>query len=1053
MNVQQKIQKLKKFTIAENLTLGLDIGITSCGWAVLDEAHKKIIGAGVWGFEKPENEKRHTNASIRRTARGQRRRLRRRRYRMRDIRKLLFQHKLLSSPFPAKDIKGVSKPSLNPWAIRAKGLDKLLSDEEFATALIHIAKHRGYRSNSKSEKSSNAPPEDKKMLSGLENIKEKSGKYRTVGEMFAKDAEFSNKKRNKEGDYSHTILRSLHEDEVRILFKQQRKFGNDKLSQELEQEYAKLAFDQLPLQGSEKLLGSCPFEPDEKRASAVSYSFEKFRFLSKLNNMRIEDGSKSGRRLTNEEIKKAINGFGKNGAKISFNKLKKLIGLANGAEFKGVGKDGLKNDVARNSKGAAFGSHALYNVLGESMWNSLVKTPKILDDIAHILTFVEEVKEIEKRLNELKLEAIIIDAIMIGVNEGKFAQFSKAGHISTKAARKINEGLIEGKTYSEACELAGYDHSKENPANLDMLNNPVAKRAIIETLKQVNAIVQELKYRFGKIHIELGRDVGKSAIERGKIEKGIKDRTKNKQSNKEQFLAMVAKSDCSDGELARYEMWKEQKHFCIFCAKHIAPHDLLDGANMCEIEHVLPLSRSRDNSWNNKVLACKKCNQDKGNRTPFEWFGGDSKKWNDFEFRVKELKANKNIKGFKIRNLLMKDFAERESQFIERNKNDMRYSARVIASELRSLYSENELRHQNINGKETGKVRIFARSGQITATLRRFWGLDRFKYLPDIEGKKQRIEDERHHAIDAMVVGACSESTLQRLTKAMQQQEINHFSPLKVSNFPPPWEGFIEQVKQAYENAPVARSENRRGRGQGHGAKQIRKIRMEEGRRITYERKAVKDITKKELERIKDPERNKDIYEALFEWIAAGKPEDNPPRRNNGFEIKKVTIRSETNATTERSGFELNGGLVDNGDMVRVDVFEKDKKFFLVPIYVHQVADKKQFPNPPNRAILGRKPEKEWLEVDENYNFKFSLYPYSYVETINSAGEVKEGYYRTTDRSGAKISLSRQLSRQQMIRGIGVKTLHSFKKYHIDRLGNKNEIKSEVRTWRGAVCT
>jgi hypothetical protein len=36
---------------------------------------------------------------------------------------------------------------------------------------------------------------------------------------------------------------------------------------------------------------------------------------------------------------------------------------------------------------------------------------------------------------------------------------------------------------------------------------------------------------------------------------------------------------------------------------------------------------------------------------------------------------------------------------------------------------------------------------------------------------------------------------------------------------------------------------------------------------------------------------------------------------------------------------------------------------------------------------------------------------------------------------------------------VGARTLHSLKKFQIDRLGRKFEIKREKRTWHGVVCT
>lgn len=1044
-DIRDKIAQLRdRYRIDENLTLGLDIGIASCGWALVDLANGKIEGAGTWAFEAPEVPKtKASKAADRRVFRGQRRRLRRRRQRMRDIRQLLHEHGLLETIQPQDGQKGTAKHY--PWKLRAEGLDRKLTGTELATALIHIAKHRGYQSNSKSEQSANAPAEDKKALVGLADIKEKSARYTTVGEMFYEDEEFADKKRNKKDDYSHTVYRDLHREEVKKLFERQLKFGNALASEELQKKYEDIAFFQLPLQDSEVLLGHCPFEKDQKRSSALGFSFERFRYLSKLVHTRIHDGSRSGRSLRAEELGKAVNGFGKGSKSISWKRLINLIGLPKDTRFVGIDDKGMGKDVARNSKGCAFGSNTIYSVVGESAWNSLAKTPEILDAIAQIITFREDKGRIEKGLKELNLPDLVLETLMQAVHDGKFAGFSKAGHISAKAARNIIPGLLQGKVYSEACELAGYDHTTENPAKLDAMNNPVAIRAVRETLKQVNTIVREFGLRPGAIHMELGRDVGKGPNDRKGIEDGIKKRTAEREKAKQAFLEMFPhRSDCSTSELMRYELWMEQFQDCMFCYphRHIEPHELLDGENASQIEHVLPRSRSQDNSWNNKVLACTKCNQNKRNKTPYEWFGQDAAHWNEFAFRVRTLRGDGRIKGFKIRNLLMKDFDEREKGFIERNKNDMRYAARVAMAELRGVWS----------GEENGqRRRMYSRPGQITGTLRHLWGLDSLKYLRDEQGKKTRIEDERHHGVDAIVVAACDESTLNRMTRAMQDNEKKGLRPEKIKDFPPPWPSFAQDVHAEHETMPVARSENRRTRGAGHAAT-VRKVRNEEGRRIAYERYAVDSLPKDWMDRVKDPDRNKDLMEALFEWQAAGSPADEPPRRANGHPIKKVTLRSEKNPTTQRAGFMVCEGLVDNADMVRLDVFEKQGKFYLVPIYAHQMADKQTWPTPPNRAITRNKVEDDWTEMDEACQFKFSLFPFSWVEVTNKDGVVLEGYYRGADRNDGRILLSAEKSRQQTVRA-ATSTCKGFKKYHVDRLGNKSEIKQEPRLWHGVVCT
>ncbi len=159
-----------------------------------------------------------------------------------------------------------------------------------------------------------------------------------------------------------------------------------------------------------------------------------------------------------------------------------------------------------------------------------------------------------------------------------------------------------------------------------------------------------------------------------------------------------------------------------------------------------------------------------------------------------------------------------------------------------------------------------------------------------------------------------------------------------------------------------------------------------------------------------------------------------------------------------RSGFELNGGHVDNADMVRVDVFARpDKKgrdiFYLVPIYRRQVMDRKRWPQPPNRAMVAHKPEADWTVIDDTFTFRFSLYPDSYVELVQRDGAVTEGYYRSCDRDTAGIILSPHNDRLSRPPKRGVKTLLSFCKFQVDRLGAKHEIESEIRTWHGAACT
>ena len=76
-----------------NYSLGLDIGIASIGWAVVDIEKEEIIDQGVRCFEKAENAKTGESLNLpRRQARAMRRLIRRKKQRLSKI-YILFKEK------------------------------------------------------------------------------------------------------------------------------------------------------------------------------------------------------------------------------------------------------------------------------------------------------------------------------------------------------------------------------------------------------------------------------------------------------------------------------------------------------------------------------------------------------------------------------------------------------------------------------------------------------------------------------------------------------------------------------------------------------------------------------------------------------------------------------------------------------------------------------------------------------------------------------------------------------------------------------------------------
>ena len=272
-----------------NYALGLDIGITSVGWSVINLDVNRIEDLGVRIFNAAENPKDGASLALpRRTARGRLRLTRRKAYRINRVRKLILSENILTKPeldnlFTKKDVISV-------WDARVKGLDRILSNEELAKVLINLCKRRGFKSNRKNE------AKDKEMGQILTSIKINAEKMeetksRTIGEFIYKEIKTEADKykafRNKAGEYSRCVSRDMIREEIHILFEQQRKFGNKNATDEIEDKYLEIFNSQRPysnFEELEKLVGWCTFEKKKyKRAPKNCISAEEFVLYESIN--------------------------------------------------------------------------------------------------------------------------------------------------------------------------------------------------------------------------------------------------------------------------------------------------------------------------------------------------------------------------------------------------------------------------------------------------------------------------------------------------------------------------------------------------------------------------------------------------------------------------------------------------------------------------------------------------------------------------------------------------------------------------------------------------
>jgi CRISPR-associated endonuclease Csn1 len=690
--------------------------------------------------------------------------------------------------------------------------------------------------------------------------------------------------------------------------------------------------------------------------------------LTKLINTKVvlEDGSERG--FTKEELEKIIL-LCKQSEKSSYIKIKEAIGLEKTSVLKNIEDYEIDKETGEFLKNkttkfvSAFkGFHELRKVvektLSKTHWHNISQDTKLLDELGTIFSIHKSDKKISEALDTLNF-GMLSDDETIKLKEALIASisFDQFIYLSLKALDKLLPYMREGKRYDEAVSLAGYKKetgTKQkflralNKQEQDQLTNPVVKRAIAQTRKVINALIREYG-QFDSVHIELTREIKKSHKDRNEIKKGQEKYRLHKAETVEDFIKLFSREP-KGAELLKFRLWKEQDGYCAYSGfmgekAYIIPEKLIDDVKYAEIDHILPYSRSLDDSMNNKVLCLAKENQDKKNMTPFEYFENIGRDWNSYEVYVKNMK---NIRKAKRDRLLKKNFDENsEKEFRERNIRDTAYMARYIKNFI----------EENLELKSTGKKKVVTINGTLTNMLRHNWGV----------GNKSR-DTHLHHAVDAILIAFATDSEVQRLsTLSAKNEGFNYTSSeakSKKFRFSPPMENFRDEVQKSIDEIFVSNAPRRKVTGAAHK----------------------ETIRSKKLEKVK-------------------------------------------------GSFEVNGGLAENGEVKRVDVFKKDDKYHFIYLYTGDFEKEKL----PNTTIKN-------IDLDDTFVFQFAIFKDELIEIKQKNKDEIRGYMKFSLSDG-RFAISHHLDSNFNATKNRFSTGHLeyIKKYQVDVLGNIQEVKQETR--------
>lgn len=818
--------------------LGLDLGVTSVGWSLIDDQTQQVIDVGSRIFSPGVNisplGKEESKNADRRNARQVRRQIFRKHLR-RDLILEVFQT-LGWLPTDEAYLKEIFKT--DPYQLRKKALDEALTPPELARVLYQLSKRRGFKSSRKSggdEEGTLYKGDEKAGKAGISELQNAltENNCRTIGEYFAGLDTQTKRIR------SRYVLRSQYEDEFEQIWASQLRFlpdiqkpityegmirkvcstqQRDKwLNRDL---YAFLKefviYYQRPLKSQKGLVGTCELEPKSKRAPMSAPHAQEFRIWDKLYSIRVTGANRSDAPLTPEEMQKAFEALNVAKEKTVADILK-LLKLEN-YQTKYKPDDKFKGNRTAN---------ALLNVFGKQRWAQMTSQEQFA-----VWKLVYDAED-NDFLTRYGIEKWGLDAT--AAEKLKKVTFEKTyASLSTKAIQKLLPLMQTGRfPYSDACKEVGYHHSQQNlkKGEKDQLpepplkRNPIVQQALNELKKVIDTLTQSYGLKPDIIRIELARELKMPKKKRESILADNKAREREHEriwNTLKQDFREFKNIDPTGDDIVKYKLYEECSHICPYTGHQINTSNLFSGA--FDIEHIIPYSRSLDDSFQNKTLCDASFNRDVKKRyIPYELLenGSISKAQYDAIIeRAKTFRKNGKFSEGKFKRFLRRSVS---TDFVSQQLNDTAYLSKEAKAYLTNICE---------------KVQVS--NGQATAKLRHLWGLNKILNRQSLNLKTR--DDHRHHAVDAIVVACTTPGMLQTLSRYEEKgrQATNR-------DFPFPWDGFRQNVKDKVNGILVSHRHKSRVRGKLHDETFYGRVKDFEGKHQTDDKGQPKFTIRKDL--------------------------------------------------------------------------------------------------------------------------------------------------------------------------------------------------------------
>lgn len=840
--------------------LGLDLGIGSIGWALINKAetideNSSIIHLGsrivplrtdeTTGFTKGKGETLCSQRTAKRSVRRANARFKQRRS------KIALILGMVGLP---TEISLLTLSPLDIWKLRSEAPERKLSPEEISRIIYHINQRRGYK-DSKADGIETTKSDYLKELRS--RASEAENKNQTPGQYFYEKLKESIYTTPKGKGCSYKIKEQVfprlsYEKEFHKILKKQQEFYPEMLNDKNISLLSDAVFYQRPLKSCKHLVSICEFEKTTvsdnngniikvgPKVAPISSPISQIeRIWEAVNNISLKNyKNKKKEKLANDS---AIPGLIEESRLDSYKypispeerleifkyldtndvmtgiQLLKILGLKKDDGFTPdkIALRGIKGNFTKFKIIEALGN--IPNKEDLIRFDIKLEDTKIIDKesgeiiqkvssdylrqplyrLWHTLYTIDDYEVLKKVLCEkfdINDEETVEKLFRIDFRGKGYA--SK----SAKFMCKIIPLLMQGYKYSDACEVLGINHSDcitkeaneqrvlESTLSLlkkNELRQPVIEKILNNMVHQINAIMEEYG-PIDEIHVEMARALKQNKEEREKESTRINALERENRLISDKISGEIGLRPTRN-RIQKFRMYNESQGQCMYCGKIIGIKEFLSGID-AEKEHIIPRSLFFNDSFSNKVCACRYCNATKGQQTGYDFMRNKSDdEFNSYIDRVEELygkyKSSKGKDGISKtkHDLLLTSRNEIPENFLDRDLRQTQYIAKKAISMLKNICRE-----------------VFPTTGSVTSYLRHLWGYDEILHninLPiytkadqtefvkfdenGVSVTKERIKnwskrfDHRHHAIDALVIALTTRAQIKRMNtlNALSQDE------------------------------------------------------------------------------------------------------------------------------------------------------------------------------------------------------------------------------------------------------------------------------------------